>query len=227
LVRKLERLRPLAGHLAPIKKRQLLIIAGANGSGKSTAYTDTRIIEDIRALWIINPDLLTRHIQEIEGKALPEANLAAVRRMMTWLRASIRCHVSIGLETVLSTDKYRPLVRMAKRRGFEVKLIYVVLNSPALNIARVKRRVKAGGHDVPEQKIISRRAKSLAQLPWFLAKADYALIIDNSQEAGTPVTIVQKKPAADGFVVEFDPLLNKEIGGIMQNTDWDALIRSR
>ena len=147
--------------------------------------------------------------------------------MMTWLRASIRCHISIGLETVLSTDKYRPLVRMAKRHGFEVKLIYVVLNSVALNIARVKQRVKAGGHAVAEGKIISRRAKSLAQLPWFLAKADYALVIDNSQEGGRPVTIVEKKPWGDGFVMDFDPVVNKEIDDIMVYSDWEGLSRSR
>jgi predicted ABC-type ATPase len=59
-------------------------------------------------------------------------------------------------------------------------LIYVLLRSSDLNIERIKLRVAKGGHDVPANKVIERRARSLAQLPWFLEQADQAWLFDNS-----------------------------------------------
>ena len=111
---------------------------------------------------------------------LDDANLAAVRRIEQWLDASIEVHKSVGVETVLSTPKYRSLVLRAKERGFAVWLIYVVLDTPARNVERVRLRVEKGGHDVPEAKIRSRRKGSLKQFPWFLDHADAAWIYDNS-----------------------------------------------
>jgi predicted ABC-type ATPase len=81
---------------------------------------------------------------------------------------------------VLSTPKYRKLVRIAKRKRFEILLFYVLLQSPQLHVARVRLRVRKGGHDVPVSKILGRRKRSLAQLPWFLQQADRAWLYDNS-----------------------------------------------
>ena len=83
-------------------------------------------------------------------------------------------------KTVLSTGKYRKLVRAAKRLRFKIALFYVVLKSPGLHVARVRLRVAKGGHDVPTSKILARRVRSLSQLPWFLREADEAWIYDNS-----------------------------------------------
>ena len=88
----------------------------------------------------------------------------------------------MGVETVLSTPKYRSLVLAAKERKFTIRLIYVLLKSPQLNIERVRLRVAKGGHDVPSEKILERREKSLQQLPWFLAHTDDAWLFDNSDE---------------------------------------------
>jgi predicted ABC-type ATPase len=73
-------------------------------------------------------------------------------------------------------------VALAKLRNFEIRLIYVLLDSVERNIARVATRVEKGGHDVPEQKIRERHVKSLLQLPWFLDQADQAFVFDNSGE---------------------------------------------
>ncbi|MGB7077506.1 MAG: hypothetical protein WBD53_09985 [Xanthobacteraceae bacterium] len=108
--------------------------------------------------------------------------MEAVRRIEAWLETSINAHQSVGVETVLSTSKYRRLVRAAKRRGFEIRLIYVILETPDLNVERVRLRVRKGGHDVPVEKVRERWARSLRQLPWFLNQADWALIFDNSRK---------------------------------------------
>ena len=166
------------------------LIAGPNGSGKSslygsdknTIYGDTNITDAAHSFWIINPDLLTLRIRSVEKTSLRKANKTAVDRIYAWLETSIDAHQSVGVETVLSTSKYRRLVRAAKRRGFEIRLIYVILESPDLNVKRVQLRVEKGGHGVPLKKIRDRWGRSLKQLPWFLNQADWALIFDNSRK---------------------------------------------
>jgi predicted ABC-type ATPase len=161
---------------------RLWIVAGPNGSGKTSIYDNADIEDFGRSVWIINPDALAKRIREIEGlEALP-ANIEAVRRIEEWLYASVEAHQTVGVETVLSTSKYRALVLAAKQRNFTIRLIYVLLSSAHLNIERVRLRVAKGGHDVPGDKIVERRERSLAQLPRFLAHADDAWFFDNSGE---------------------------------------------
>ena len=156
------------------------LVAGPNGSGKSSLYADTEIADFGRTVWIINPDLLALRIADTERLGLADANLQAVIRIESWLDASIHAYQTVGVETVLSTGKYRGLVEAAKERRYEIRLIYVLLDSVGRNVERVRLRVAKGGHDVPEAKIRERHGRSLAQLPWFLERADRAWVFDNS-----------------------------------------------
>jgi predicted ABC-type ATPase len=158
----------------------LWIVAGPNGSGKSSLYNRTDIEGWGGSVWIINPDLLTQQIVEQEGLALDDANLAAVQRIQRWLEVSVDAYQTIGVETVLSSSKYRDLVIIAQARGFRVKMIYVVLKSAALQTERIRIRVAEGGHDVPTDKVISRRGRSFVELAWFLRHVDDCYIFDNS-----------------------------------------------
>jgi predicted ABC-type ATPase len=175
------------------------IIAGPNGSGKSSLYSNADAEAFDESIWIINPDLLTVRIQTAENLSLYEANVQAVTRIEAWLEASINAHQTVGVETVLSTDKYRRLVVAAKQRKLEFRLIYVMLESPDLNVERVRLRARKGGHDVPEAKIHERWARSLQQLSWFLEQADRAVIYDNS---GTKLHRIRLKRSS---VVTIDP----------------------
>jgi predicted ABC-type ATPase len=188
-----------------LDKPKFWIVAGPNGSGKSSIYTETDIEDFGGSVGIINPDLLTARIREIEHLKSRAANIAAVTRIYNWLEASIAAHQTIGVETVLSTEKYRALVLDAKERGFEVRLIYVLLNSWELNVERVKLRVGKGGHHVPTTKIRQRRERSLQQLPWFLKNSDLAWIFDNS--AAKPAQIARKM----GNTILVDPEALPEI----------------
>ena len=175
------------------------IFAGPNGSGKSSLYEDANIQDFGRSVWIINPDRLTLRVQAVEGLSHHDANLAAVQRMEAWVEASIRAHQTVGVETVLSTDKYRRLVSEAKKLGFEIRLIYIMLDTAERSVERVRLRVKKGGHTVPEDKIVDRRRRSLEQLPWFLDQADRAWLFDNSK--ASPREMGRK---ADGVII-LDP----------------------
>ncbi len=174
-------------------------MAGPNGSGKSTLYDSTDIEGFGRSVWIINPDTLSAHIAENENKALLRANGEALDRIQNWLSASLNAYQTIGVETVLSTGKYRTLIKKAKAAGFEFRLLYVLLHSVEINIERVRLRVAKGGHAVAEDKIRARYARSLRQLPWFLQQADRASIYDNS--GATPRLVGQKSNG----LMEIDP----------------------
>lgn len=141
------------------------------------------------------------------------ANREALDRIWAWLEASIRAHQTVGVETVLSTGKYRKLVEQAKIKGFEIRLLYVMLRSADQNVERVRIRVEKGGHDVPEDKIRERRERSFQQLSWFLDQADYALIYDNS--AAQPILIGSKQNG----VIQLDPNAPPEIVTAIQSLE--------
>ena len=189
-----------------------LVIAGPNGSGKSSVYHNADIEAFGRSVWIINPDLLAARISAVEQMDLVTANLAAVTRIEAWLESSIAAHQTVGVETVLSTPKYRRLVEKAKSLGFEFRLIYVMLDSPQLNVERVRLRVLKGGHAVPEDKILSRRQRSLEQLPWFLDMASQAWIFDNS--GATPRLIAEKRDGATSLSPDALPEISSAVSSI-------------
>lgn len=164
-----------------------LIVAGPNGSGKSSVYLDADLEWGGRSVWIVNPDLLAARIQTVEHLEIGPANLAAVQRIEAWLDASIDVHKTIGVETVLSTPKYRRLVDKAKGLGFAIWLIYVVLDSPERSIERIKLRVAKGGHHVADDDVRKRYRRSLEQFSWFLDQADQAWIYDNSGVQPQPI----------------------------------------
>lgn len=159
---------------------RLWIVAGPNGCGKSSAYDRSDVDEFGGSVWIINPDLLTVRIRDGERLTVERANLLAVQRIEQWLDASLDTYQTIGVETVLSSDKYRRLVTKAKERRFEVRLIYVYVKSAELQLERIALRVAKGGHGVPEDKVRARRARSFEQAGWFFAQADAAWLFDNS-----------------------------------------------
>jgi predicted ABC-type ATPase len=139
-------------------------------------------MEGDEPLWIINPDLLTTDIAAREKLEWLQANGRALDRIKLWLEASIEMYKPVGFETVLSSDKYLPMIDHAIAQGYDFHLIYVALRTPALHLDRVRKRVSQGGHDVDPEKIVSRRLKSFDRLQVVLPKARFAQIWDNSEE---------------------------------------------
>ena len=72
--------------------------------------------------------------------------------------------VSFSFETVMSSPDKIALLEKAQQLGYRTCLYYIATDDPAINVARVKARVNLGGHDVPEDKIVSRYARSLGLL---------------------------------------------------------------
>jgi len=92
----------------------------------------------------------------------------------------LAARASFTFETVMSSPDKVDFLRKAKEHGFRTYLYFVATEDPAINISRVANRVAAGGHPVPEEKIISRYYRSLDLLSEAVRYTDRAYIFDNS-----------------------------------------------
>ena len=146
---------------------RILVFAGPNGSGKSTIARGMPICGVY-----VNADDIKRASQHTDLEAAQEAE--QIRQTL------LKSHKDFTFETVLSTDRNLELLRQAKTQGYEIHAVFVLTNDPCVNVERVKSRVKTGGHDVPEEKIISRYGKSLRNLSKLVRVADHTRVVDNS-----------------------------------------------
>ena len=154
--------------------RQLWVLAGGNGAGKSTFYR-TQLAP--LGLPFINADILAR---ELYPEA-PEAHSYDAARIAASLRTRMITEGrSFCFETVFSHPSKVDFVAEAKALGYEVVLVFIHLNEVALNRARVAQRVSEGGHNVPEEKVVSRIPRVLQQIKAVLPLCDHVRILDNS-----------------------------------------------
>lgn len=167
------------------------IVAGPNGAGKTTLVQAHPIRDLLPQVRFLNPDDQARSLliqrghrgfADAPAPALQQAFLDAANAVEQELQTALQRSEAVGVETVLRSGKYRPLVEFVRGQGGFVGLIYVALATPELACARVARRVQAGGHDVPAEKIRARWQRSLANLPWFAAHASAFWVFDNSDE---------------------------------------------
>lgn len=82
----------------------------------------------------------------------------------------------------------------ARARGFEVVLVYIGTENVELNLARIRDRVLAGGHDVPEPDVRRRYIRSFENLPAAISRADHTILFDNSTEEGYRLIAVLGPP---------------------------------
>lgn len=83
-------------------------------------------------------------------------------------------------ETVMSHPGKVKLLAQAQAAGYRTYLYFVATDDPAINISRVRNRVKLGGHSVPEDRIEQRYHRSLGLLKEAIRHANRAYIFDNS-----------------------------------------------
>lgn len=95
-------------------------------------------------------------------------------------RKLLAAKASFSFETVMSAPDKVALLKTARALGFRTYLYFVATDDPAINVSRVRQRVRAGGHDVPEEKIVARYHRSLELLPEAIRGTDRAYLFDNS-----------------------------------------------
>jgi predicted ABC-type ATPase len=147
-------------------------------------------------VWINADDIAKELTGTSDGRT---AAMAAGRAAIRKLAEMIETKTSFIYETTLSSQQSINLMRDAKAAGFTVGLYYTALDSVETNIERVRERVEAGGHDIPEDDIRRRYKGSLDKLTAALKLVDEALLIDNSGIQPSEVIRVSA-----GMVTAFD-----------------------
>ena len=143
-----------------MKKPILIIIAGPNGSGKTSITHKILQHEWLENCVYINPDNIARDIFGDWNSY--EAVLNAAKLATKMREDCLNENKSLIFETVLSADDKVNFVQKAIEKGYFVRLFFVGTENPMINASRIARRVMEGGHDVPIPKIISRYSKSIA-----------------------------------------------------------------
>ncbi len=161
------------------KKPRITILAGVNGSGKSSVGGATfRKKGDY-----YNPDEAARKLIEANpGISQIDANIVAWQNGKDFLEQAIKTRKDYVFETTLGGETITDLLEQAISAGIEVWVWYVGLSSPDLCIARVNARVAAGGHSIPEAKIRERYIKSPLNLIRLLPNLTKLVVFDNSKE---------------------------------------------
>ena len=130
----------------------LHIISGCNGAGKTTA-SYTMLPEMLECREFVNSDEFAKSLSPFDPSA---ASVMASRMMLLKIRYLLDRNVDFAIETTLATRSLLGIIQQARDSGYTVTLLYFWLNSPELAVKRVKDRVAAGGHNIPED-VIRRR----------------------------------------------------------------------
>lgn len=162
------------------KKPEMIIIAGPNGSGKTSVTKRFLHHEWAEGTLYINPDEIAKDIfgdWNSHEAVLKAANYSAELR-----EKCLKEHKSFVFETVMSADDKIDFIIRAKQEGFFIRLFFISTKHPSINASRIANRVMKGGHDVPITKIISRYYKSIENCKMVTPIVDRLYVYDNSAD---------------------------------------------
>lgn len=166
------------------KKPFVILIAGPNGSGKTSLTR--QILSHNWALdaEYINPDEIAQ--KELgnwndPSKILIAAELAENRR-----NTAVQERRNFVFETVFSAPDKISFLLSCLEKGYFIRFFFISTQDPMINAQRVNQRILEGGHSVPFEKIISRYTKSIANCIRISSSVDRLYLIDNSYDGKSP-----------------------------------------
>lgn len=195
---------------------RLIVVAGPNGTGKTSITEQLLLHEWMTGCEYVNPDFIARD-QFGDWNSL-DCVLKAARKAAEIREQCLSEGKSLAFETVLSAPDKVDFIRRAKKAGYFVRLFFVGTDDPSINAKRVAMRVMEGGHDVPIGKIISRYAKSLANCSLIARIADRSYLYDNSIEGEQAHLLFR---VANGMLIKLYGPINpwaQEIADLLSTT---------
>ena len=158
--------------------KNLYIISGCNGAGKTTA-SYTVLPEILNRKEFVNADEIARGLSPFNPDSVA---IEAGRLMLKRIDELLEKGETFSIETTLATKSYTNLVRRARANGYSVKLLFFWLRSPELAQLRVSERVANGGHNIPQDTINRRYVAGICNLfNLFIREVDSWVIFDNSE----------------------------------------------
>ena len=156
----------------------LYIIAGGNGSGKTTIAS--KLLPDyFNCTEFVNADILA---SGMAPKDVASVAITAGKMTLELIDRLFDEQMSFALETTLSGKIHERIIKKAQRKGYYVVLIYVWVESYRISVSRVKSRSMLGGHFVPKHDVIRRYQRGLINLfNVYMELCDFWSIIDNTR----------------------------------------------
>ena len=167
-----------------MEQPKLIIIAGPNGSGKTSVTGKILEHQWIENCVYINPDNIAK--DDFGDWNSPEAVIKAANKAAELREEYLLKKEGILFETVLSAADKLDYIKRAKEAGYFIRLFFVGTEHPSINASRIARRVMEGGHDVPISKIISRFTKSIINCGLIASIVDRLYVYDNTEEYAEP-----------------------------------------
>ena len=165
-------------------KKQLYIIAGCNGAGKTTA-SFTILPEVLNCKEFVNADEIAKGLSPFQPESVA---MQAGRIMLARMDELLQKGETFAFETTLATKSYKQKIEWAQANGYEVTLLFFWLDSPNMAKKRVAQRVAEGGHSIPSETIERRYHNGIANLfAIYMNMVDICYIFDNSEGEHTPI----------------------------------------
>lgn len=166
----------------------IFVLAGVNGAGKSSIGGAAL---QARGASYYNPDLAARTLLQAKPDlGLEQANALAWQYGRDGLQRALDQGLSFAFETTLGGATITDMLLAGAQGGAQLHIWYAGLSSPALHMQRVRERVAAGGHDIPEQKIRERydgsRANLIKLLPYLTSLRLYDNSVEGDPKKGVP-----------------------------------------
>lgn len=133
-----------------------VIIAGPNGAGKTTFVSEYLPVSGAE---YISADAIAASLVSTPAE-FDRIRIRAGRLFLKRIQCLIQEEANLIIEVTLAGRGFRRIIHQLKNTGYSVTIVFLYLRSPEVCIARVRNRVMAGGHDVPEQDIIRRFYRS-------------------------------------------------------------------
>ena len=189
-------------------KKQLYIIAGCNGAGKTTA-SFTILPEVLNCKEFINADEIAKGLSPFQPESVA---MQAGRIMLARMDELLQKGKTFAFETTLATKSYKQKIEWAQANGYEVTLLFFWLRNVTMAKERVAQRVSEGGHSIPSQTIERRYYNGIANLfTIYIDMVDICYIFDNSE--GRKELIAQKE-RHKGIII-----YNNDKFNLMKNND--------
>jgi len=179
--------------------KNLYIIAGCNGAGKTTASFSI-LPEMLECKEFVNADEIAKGLSPFQPEKVA---IEAGRIMLDRISELIKNDEVFAFETTLASRTFQHTVKLAQSKGYNVVLLYFWLQNVDLAIARVKNRVKEGGHNIPTETIIRRYKNGIKNLfEIYMPIVDELMIFDNSNDE--PIIIAEKEKNGSFLIIEND-----------------------